>query len=171
MGNQAPRVVRIALCHGKKHVNRSSVMIEKPHEFYFVDTNISTEPTVVESVTQAYRRLPLASVDELVFAFCPTFVFGDKSFSEWMRRVKIGGQLVIYGPAYDAKIITTTSIPTSTPTLTSTFTSTPTPTSTSKMPETMEMKTLLLQQMKQSKTKFEKEINTVQPRIVLRRVK
>jgi len=50
------------------------------------------------------ERVRPQTVDELVFAYCPTYVYGDPKFSSLLDKIKLGGRIVVYGPPLESKI-------------------------------------------------------------------
>jgi hypothetical protein len=91
------RSLTLMLCHGHKHLFNANL-------YYSIDMDPSTQPDKVADIRYEHTNIPDFSLDELVFQYCPTYLFQSPSLSQWFRKIKQGGTVRIRGKHYDQQV-------------------------------------------------------------------
>lgn len=103
MGTTPSSELSVVLCNGKRKHTRLNYN-SRLYKTISIDIDPTTRPDIVGDVRTVYKTIPDDSLNQLIFHFCPTYLLAHSSLSQWFRKVKVGGKVVIHGPPVDVPI-------------------------------------------------------------------
>lgn len=88
----------IVVCHGKLHKRITFI------GYHHVDVNKSSNPDTHGDLFEYILDQKNNSISEIVFAYCPTYIYNDQKMHKIYKKIKKGGKIYIYGPSINSFI-------------------------------------------------------------------